>query len=251
MHAQARRLHRVFLAGLAAVACLLSGCVYLRLLEVKRQLAAFDRFFALETTDGVRLACLTPVLLTGDFRWLGIVPESTKRLGQSEQWRVRWVKEVPANTSENVIRDVEIELIFTEDKLTRLHIPEAYFALIPKEFLIGLIRGLGSADIDRGRRDAAVSFRTHQDMLVAQVTATSLAMLLGKPSQQSVEGTRTTLRYRYVPTPPGARNGVFDLSFVFDTASGQLVFLQGRSPVGQMSFTFEPTTPKKAAGPKK
>jgi hypothetical protein len=227
------------------VALLLSGCVYLRLLQVKRQLGSFDRFFALETTDGVRLSCLTPVLFTEDFRWLGITPESTKRLGRSEQWRVRWVKDTPPAANENVIRDVEFELTFTEDKLTRVHIPESYFALIPKEFLIGLIRGLGSADIDRGRRDAAVKFQTPQDMLVAQVTATSLAMLMGKPSEEKTDGARTTLRYRYVPTPPGARNGVFDLSFVFDTKSGQLVFLQGRSPVGQMSFTFETAPPAK------
>jgi hypothetical protein len=226
-------------AGLIAATLLLTGCVYLRLLEVKRQLGAFDRFFALETTDGIRLSCLTPVLLTGDFRWLGITPETTKRLGESEQWQIRWVKEVPAGTKENVVRDVEIELLFTQDKLIRVHIPEGYFALIPKEFLIGLLRGLGSANIDKLSRDAAVSFGSTKDMRVAQVTATSLAMLLGKPSEEKTEGGRTTLRYRYVPTPPGAKNGVFDLAFVFDHQSGQLVFLRGRSPVGQMSFTFD------------
>lgn len=226
-------------AGLVATALLLSGCVYLRLLEVKRQLGAFDKFFAVETRDGLRLSCLTPVLLTGDFRWLGITPETTRRLGESEQWKVRWVKEVPAGTKENAVRDVEIELLFTEDKLTRVHIPEGYFALIPKEFLIGLLHGLGSANINKLSRDAAVSFGSAQDLRVAQVTATSLAMLLGKPSEQTIEGGRTTLRYRYVPTPPGAKNGVFDLAFVFDTASGQLVFLRGKSPVGQMSFTFD------------
>lgn len=229
---------RLLALGLAAVALLLGGCVYLRLLEVKRQLGDFDRFFTLDTSDGVRLGCLTPVLLTGDFRWLGITPETVTKLGQSEQWKVRWVKQVPPGSTETIVRDVGIELIFTADKLTRLHIGESYFALIPKPFFVGLLRGLGTADIDRGKRDAAVNLPGAADLEVARVSMSTLASLLGEPSERTEAGARTILRYRYVPTPPGARNGIFDLSFSFDTATGQLVFLQGRSPVGQMSFNF-------------
>src|SRR3954470_11819852 len=88
------------MAGLLAATFLFSGCVYLRLLQVKRQLGDFDRFFALDRHEGLRISCLTPVLLTGDFRWLGITPETIKRLGQSEEWHVRWVKDVPAGANE-------------------------------------------------------------------------------------------------------------------------------------------------------
>jgi hypothetical protein len=69
--------------GLAALGLLLGGCVYLRLLAFKRQLADFDRHFTLQTDDGLRLGCLTPVLLPEDFRWLGLTPETVKTLGQS------------------------------------------------------------------------------------------------------------------------------------------------------------------------
>ena len=77
----------------AAVALLSSGCVYLRLLELKRQLAAFERNFTLETSEGVRLGFLRPVLLTRDIRWLGLKPETVQQTGEIEQWRVRWLKE--------------------------------------------------------------------------------------------------------------------------------------------------------------
>jgi hypothetical protein len=244
-HSVMRKCLALFLAG---IAFLLSGCVYLRLLHVKRQLASFDRYFSLDTKDGVRLGCLDPVLLTGDFRWLGITPETTKKLGQSEQWNVRWVKEVAAGASDARVSDVEIELIFTEDKLTRVHIPEVYFSLIPKEFLVGLIRGMGSANINRLQRDAAVNLPSPDELSLARVTATSLAMLLGKPSEQRTEGPKTTLHYRYAPTPPGAKNGIFDIAFIFDTASGQLVLLRGKSPVGQMSFNFGLPDAKKKPG---
>ena len=40
---------------------LLAGCVYLRLRASQRQLADFDRSFRLQTDDGRRLGCLTPL----------------------------------------------------------------------------------------------------------------------------------------------------------------------------------------------
>ena len=74
---------RAAAAGLAPLGRLLAGCVYLRLLAFKRQLADFDRHFPLRTDDGLRLGCLTPVLLPEDFRWLGLTPETVKTLGRS------------------------------------------------------------------------------------------------------------------------------------------------------------------------
>ena len=223
----------------------LSGCVYLRLLEFKRQLADFDRFFTLKTDDGLRLACLTPVLLAEDFRWLGLTPASVKTLGQSEQWRIRWVKQLPPGARESDAHDIEIELIFTNGKFTRLFLPERYFAFVPKPFFTGLLRSLGRAGVDKGRRLAEVNFtRAERDLLTNRVVATSLAMLLGTPSETTIEGSHTKLRYRYSPVPPESKNGIIDMTFAFDTPSGQLHSLRGRSPVGQIDFNFEtPSVP--------
>jgi hypothetical protein len=233
---------RCLLAALVGLAVLTSGCVFLRLLEVKRQLGDFDRFFRLDPSEGVRLAFLTPVLLTDDLRWLGFTPESVRQVGPSQEWRVRWVKQVPPGVVEQGVRDVEIGLIFTENKLTRLLIDEAYFALIPKPFFIDLLRGLGAARIDRGNRDAAVALPAAGGVDTANLTETSLLGLLGAPTERRIDGERTLLSFRYVPTPPGARNGIFDITFSFN-AAGRLVFLQGRSPVGQISFNLGSPTP--------
>src|SRR4051812_2223438 len=96
------RIWRRWLVTLGLVAALmgLSGCVYLRLLALKRQLGDFDRHFALQTTDGLRLTCLHPVLLNDDVRWLGILPETVTTLRQAEQWHVHWVKQVTTNARE-------------------------------------------------------------------------------------------------------------------------------------------------------
>lgn len=237
------------LAGVFLVlGLLLSGCVYLRLLEFKRQLADFDRHFTLQTDDGLRFASLDPVLLTEDFRWLGVTPERVTTLGQSEQWRIRWAKQLPPGARETDAHDIEMELIFTEGKFTRFYLPERYFAFVPKPFFVGLLRSLGKAGVDQSRRLAEVNFsRSERDALTARVVATSLAMLLGKPTEQTVDGPHTRLRYRYTPVPPESKNGVFDMTFTFDTATGQLQRLEGRSPVGQVSFNFESPPPSESA----
>jgi len=237
--ARARWARAGALVGLTAVALLVSGCVYLRLLEVKRQLADFDRHFSLETTGDLRLGCLTPVLLKDDFRWFGVTPASVQTLGQAEQWQVRWVKEVAPGAREDFAHEVEIELGFADNKFTRLVVPERYFELVSKEFLVGLMRGLGAADIDRVRRDAAVKLAADGNRPETIVTEETLTTMMGQPTARETSDGHPSLRYRYVPTPAGAKHGVFDLTFVFDPGNGRLVFLQGRTPVGKMSFRFE------------
>jgi hypothetical protein len=218
----------------------LGGCVYLRLLEFKHQLADFDHQFTLQTDEGLRLGCVNPVLLAEDFRWLGVVPGQVKTVGSAERWSVRWAKELPPGTTEALLHDLDLELTFAEGQFTRLYLPERYFAFVPKPFFIGLLRSLGQAGVDRGRRLAAVNFtKAEREALTARVTADSLALLLGVPTQTTLEPDRTTLRYHYTPVPPESKNGVIDMSFSFATVSGQLLRLEGRSPVGQLSFNFE------------
>lgn len=246
LHPQVKR--RLPLAGLLVALCLLlGGCVYLRLLEFKRQLAEFDQNFTLQTNDGLRLRCHTPVVLAEDFRWLGITPESVQSLGQSERWRIRWVKELPPGAKESDAKDIEMELIFTEGKFARLYLPERYFAFVPKPFFTGLLRSLGRAGVNQSKRLAEVSFtQSEREAVTARVVVTSLAMLLGRPTEQTVGGSLTHLRYRYTPVPPESKNGVFDMTFSFDTTTGQLQHLAGRSPVGQVSFNFTSPPPTQA-----
>ena len=241
---KSRRLRLLAAVALGAVALALGGCVYLRLHAMKRQLADFDRHFTLQQDDGLRMSCHHPVLLGEDFRWLGVLPETTKKLGHAEQWRVRWVKELPPGVRDATPHDLEIELMFSDDKFTQVFFPERYFAFVPKAFFLGLIRGLGSANVDRAKREAEVSFTAaERERLVQRVTATSLAMLLGQPTEQHVDGVHTVFRYHYDSMPVGAKSGVIDMEFTFATANGQLLRLQGRSPVGNLSFNFESPSP--------
>ena len=227
--------------GLCAAALLLSGCVYLRLLALKHQLGDFNKNFGLRTTDGLRLTCFNPVLLSGDLRWLGILPEKTLKKGRNEQWWVHWVKEKSASVAEAepAAQDIELEIDFTDNRFTGFFIAERYFTFIPKSFFVGLLRGLGGAEIDKDKRSVSADIPLSANAAGGRPTIASLRSLLGTPTERHSSDGTTHLRYRYLPPTPGSSNGDFDLLFTFDIATGELVRLEGRSPVGQMLLNFQ------------
>lgn len=238
MIAAPRNQTRPWLAvGVAALALLLGGCVYLRLLELKQQLGKFDQFFALQTADGLALICHTPVLRTSDVRWIGLKPEHTRKLGQAEQWQVRWIKQLPPGVTETGEFDIALEMGFAADKLTRVAIPERYFVVMPKAFLVGVIKSLGKGRIDKSEKkiEATVSAA---EIAAARPKLPSIDKLLGVPSEEREEGETTVVRYRYVPATKEPRAGVFDMHLTFHTTSGELLKWQGFTPVGKIGFDF-------------
>jgi hypothetical protein len=232
-----RRASRALLALLITTAFFLSGCVYLRLLELKRQLDRFDQFFTLQTTDGLAIICQTPVIRTGDVRWMGVKPETVKSIGVAEHWQVRWVKQVAAGVTEKVEYDIVLELGFVEDKLTRVAIPERYFAMMPKAFLIGVIKSVGRGKVDKSGK-AIQATVSAAEVAAARPNLPSIDKLLGRPTEEREEGPLTIVRYRYVPSTKESRRGVFDMQLTFETKSGELLKWQGVTPVGKIGFDF-------------
>lgn len=222
--------------GLAALV-LLSGCVYLRLLELKKQLGQFDRHFDLRTDDGVRILCRTPVLLADDVRWIGIRPETIRRLGSAEQWQVRWVKELPPGRTEKGAFFIALELMFADGRLTGVAIPESYFAFLPKSFVLGVIKSLGGARVNKAKRTAEAAVSS-AEVALARPNMPNIDKVLGLPTEERVEGAQTVQRYRYVPVTPEPKAGVFEMTLRFDTKSGELQHWQGRTPMGNIAFDF-------------
>jgi hypothetical protein len=232
------RWRRLGLAGgLAALALLLGGCVYLRLWELKRQLGKFDAHFALRTDEGLGITCLHPVVRTGDIRWIGAKPETVKILGTAEHWHLRMVKQLPPGVTESGTYDILLELSFADDKLTGVTIPERYFASIPKEFFIGIIRSFGSGTIDQTQKKVEATVGA-ANLAATRPRLDSIHRLLGKASEIRVDGTMTVMRYRFMPATSEPDPGVFDMTMTFDTASGDLRRWHSRTPVGGIGFKF-------------
>jgi hypothetical protein len=231
-----RKGSRPFAFGLiAAAAMLLSGCVYLRLLELKHQISAFDRNFTVQTDEGVKIVCRHPVLLDEDVKWIGLGPEKTKKVGSAEEWQVRWVKQLPPEAHESGEFDIVVNLLFVNHKLGRITIPERYFAVMPKTLLIDLLRSLGGARVDKMGRSVEARLAS------APPDLPGIEKLLGRPtSRHAADGDETVMRYRYVPVGIGlARAAVFDMAVHFDNASGKMLRWEGQTPVGRIGFNFE------------
>jgi hypothetical protein len=231
------RSRRLVALGVAALALLSSGCVYLRLLELKKQIDRFDQFFGLVANDGLTIICHEPVLRTNDVRWIGLRPETVKSLGRAQHWQVRWIKQLPPGVEEKTQYDIMLELSFGNDRLTRVKVPERYFSVIPKDFLLGVIRSLGHGRIDKSEKkiDATVSAA---EIAAARPDLPSMDKLLGQPTNEWKEGQTTIVRYRYIPSTKESRAGVFDMQLTFETKSGELLKWEGTTPVGKIGFDF-------------
>lgn len=233
-----RRSRRAGVAiALALGTLLLSGCVYLRLLELKRQFAQFDRHFALHTHDGLRVVAQHPVLFADDVRWIGLRPETIKRLGQAEQWHIRWVKQLPPGVTDQGTFYVALDLTFAGGKLTGIAIPESYFKLLPKEFVVSMLRSLGGAHVDKSSRNVEASVGADAARL-ARPNLPTVDKILGVPTEEHEEGKHTIQRYRYVLATTEKGGGVFEMTLRYDTKSGELLHWQGRTPMGNIAFNF-------------
>jgi hypothetical protein len=231
-----RRARRAVLAiALASVALLVGGCVYLRLLQLKRQLADFDANFTVQTTAGLRLNCLHPVVLADDLRFLGFFPASVRKLGAAEQWTIRWLKRPPPGAPEKPKYEIGFDLFFAQDQFTGLQVADKYLAFVPKDVIVGAVKSLGRGKLDKASRSV------ESDVLGSLVppSAKGVQEMLGAATEQQVEGSRETLHYHFVSDDPGGKGKDFDLRLTFDVASGDLLETDARMPVGRLHLKFD------------
>jgi hypothetical protein len=232
-------LRRICAFSVLAAALTLSGCVYLRLLDLKKQLAGFDTHFRADTSDGVRIECLKPILFADDVRWLGIYPETIITDGERENWRVRWLKEPPPGTREDAVYDVELAARFTKERLSFVSIPERYFAFFPKELFVGLLRSTGAARIDRGSRSADVDNEPHAGGITPP-TIDSIAGMLGRPNERLRRDGLDVFRYRYRAVTSEKKTKPIEVTFSFDVTTGRMQTLIAKLPTGTINFRVAP-----------
>ncbi|HVS52119.1 MAG TPA: hypothetical protein VHD62_07155 [Opitutaceae bacterium] len=242
VHAARRRPRAWLVAALAPVAFLLGGCVYLRLLELKHQLADFDRNFTIQTTNGLRLTCLHPVLLSSDVRWLGLGPSTVQKLGAAERWHLRWIKQLPPGVEEKGNFEIAFDLIFVDGKLTTFLLSESYFALMPKDFLIASIKSLGGAKVNEKDRSVESRLAAPDRAAFTPPSRSDITGMLGVPTEEHREGDRLMLRYRCVSDAPGLGDREFDIRLVFDAGTDRLLQTTGRIPIGTLNLDFTPAT---------
>lgn len=229
------RLRWLAVLALGSIALLLSGCVYLRLLQLKRQLADFDANFTVQVTSGLRLNCLHPVVLADDLRFLGFYPATTKRLGTAEQWTIRWVKQPAANVRESQRYEIGFDLFFAEDQFNALHVADKYLAFVPKDVIVATVKSLGRGKVDKSDRSLQADVLGN----IIPLSARRVSDMIGAPTERHTEGDRETFYYHFVSDDPEHLGKDCDLRLTFDVASGELVATEARMPVGRLYLKFD------------
>jgi hypothetical protein len=218
------------LALAGGLACLLlGGCIYLRLLALKNQLASFDRYFETDLRDGVKITCKQPVLLDEDMAFFHLAPESRQRAGVAERWHFRWVKAYAVPGEDLAGYAVTADFIFVDHKLTRVILPERLFAFVPKQIFLLMVRAFGHAQVDREKRTANANVRADlgPDKAPPRMTGAGLTALLGAPMEKTTAAGGVRWRYRYKAASPDQHSGHIDITFTLDPATDTVRHLQG------------------------
>ncbi|MFT3867129.1 MAG: hypothetical protein QM715_01405 [Nibricoccus sp.] len=229
---------------LIALTLVLSGCVYLRLLDLKKQFARFDENFVLLPGDDFELRFLKPVLTASDVRWLGAEPKTVRPWKDGEEWSIRWVKTPPPGLREESVYDMEFIARLADDRLVEAAIPKRYFAYFPKELFINLLRSTGAAKVDKTDRQAETQTETPPETPLPNLK--SIGGMLGAPTQKTTNKSgQLVYLYLYRLDLPKPDSKPVEMTFLFDPASGDLRKLTAKLPHGTLKYDFSKSPSKK------
>lgn len=215
---------------------LLSGCVWLRLLDTQRQIAEFDRHFYVESGEHFVVHFLHPKLYSDDFVTLsGLKPSLVSPLAAGQRWRLNFRKiDAQKRMSAGSGRDLNFDLTFSPaNLLIRWDFPPEFLAIAPAEFLEASLRSLGKAKINEGKRQLSADASTlptlnHALPEISQVTDT-----LGAPLEVENRPDGQLYVYRYLLDGKAVdeeyeKNREAVAKLLFDPVTHRLLKMSGR-----------------------
>lgn len=227
--------------GLLFLVISTTGCVYLRLLQVKNQLSSFNGYFRIKDDGGLTLVFLRPVLLTGDILWLmESAPLSKKKEDEGELWKYVLRKEYPSEKKGEDDRfDIPILMLFKEGKLVEITFPERFLRYVSKPLLIKMFTSMGSAEIDRSNRRAGSRFQAKDSLEIPRKG--QVVSVLGAPFSIRDSGHTAVFTYLYsLEEESGSNGGGFKLvmGFRFQNDDDRLLSAETNLRGLKMSLDF-------------
>jgi hypothetical protein len=194
----------------AALALLVCGCElarWLRLLALKKQLAKVERYVQVEDQAGLRLRFLKPVVYTDDLSLL--VADETLRTTNQDQITWVWTYEYQAPggaRAESRLYDLSFAIEFADLKLAALRFPPPFLVLMPKPLILGLMRSIGQAEIDRKHGEIKMTWAgPGPNQKVELPTRSQITSLLGPPFWVTETNRTRTYLYKYYQKQPKPR----------------------------------------------
>lgn len=209
----AHRSHRQ-IAGVAligALLSLLSACVYLRLLEVKKQLQNFDENFAIGGRSELVIEFKNPVLRTKDARFL-IGADPLSQSGKEELIQ-HFEFELVRRSSDTALPSMArlgLDLASRNGKLTKIIVPETFMLLFPRNVVVDTLKQAKDAEVFELKKMARGKIRLDREVEAQLPSRAKTLMLLGDPLETAMEGNLQVFTYRY--TIPNARKDVLILT---------------------------------------
>jgi hypothetical protein len=193
-----------------------TGCVYLRLLKVKRQLNDFENNFELNHQNGLKFVFKNPVLLSDDIIWLmKNDPLSREQTGNGETWVYVLEKQYLDDNTDKVNYDIPIRFYVRDDKLVEMIFPERFLKNLSKPLLIKLLGSMGKSEISKSARSAGTEFKgSNPDEIPKKRYIISV---LGKPYKDEITDHTQTFTYLYnlKKSDMAKEDDQFDLKMTF------------------------------------
>ena len=219
---------------LAMLLTSISSCVWLRLLELKNQLANFDENFTTEASDHFTLTFKKPVLLNDDFVTLAKLQPTIKEQTPTGS---RWIQAFHKIDSKGHYQP-GVDFFFTldfdhDDYLTRWDFSPIFMAMVPAKFFEDSIRSLAKGKVDETSRKYKIDPKDRAKITVSPPTLQQIKEAMGEPLEKTKEDGKNVYIYRFqVDSPwidPDFQDRRFtDVRLYFDPKTNELIQMGGR-----------------------
>ena len=245
-------------ALLTLLAVGLSGCVWLRLLEIKYQLADFDAHMRVQVANQhFILNLLHPVLFSEDFRYLTkLHPSRIEALPQGYRWFLDFRVD-PVSSKRKTAGAIAFALTFTpDDQLAAFDFSPLFLEMAPPAFLEASIRALGSGKIDQGKKQLKVDPEDLPRLSAKLPSRSRIVEVMGPPAEEFRDRDLNVLRYRLkaeaLPVEPEYENRrLAEVKLSFDPSTDELVRLAGRFAGLKLAIDYRKFLPSRAREEKK
>lgn len=224
---------------------LLSGCVWLRLLDLKDQFAQFDRYINVPPGPGIELQFKHPVLYDVDLDTLITAePTATATAGTGAELltvRSYAFSHMPSDSGPDPAGAEPIMVLtagIRREKLVFVDLPDDLFRVIPRDLALRAMRSLGTATVDRGARSATAAVDL-QGVAATVPTGSELVALFGQPNQIILKDgkLRVLWRYRLEGKSLRADGKPVVAAIAFSFAPGPLPYAQQRPSRFQVNIS--------------
>ena len=212
----------------------LSACVWLRLLELKNQLANFDENITTESSDHFTLVFKNPVLINDDFVTLAkLQPTSKQQTPTGSRWIQAFHKiDVKGNLQPGI--DFFFTLEFDqEDRLTRWDFSKLFMTMVPAQFFEDSIRSLAKGKVDETNHRFKVDPKDRAKILVKPPTLQQIKDAMGEPVDTGKDDGKNVYVYRFLVDSPWIDpdyqdRRITDVYLYFEPKTNELTRMGGR-----------------------